>query len=358
MVDINAFRRNPNWLRGKGISSFIKHPGNKNQPHYNTLMRVAEQMAGTTGLDDPASGPGGFVQGLMPTGQVRMNEYDAGLVNMLRHLKNTEGGLTIPFSQYDSDMTPAKWREDVRGATLRAIQQGNLPKKGSLNYYLHKIKQGIPLTPIEEYEMAQMYYMNKKTGFQGMVRMPTGYNNIPSGTLTPFKTGEDVNFLDYQPIFENVELRQGDAADALNEWDINLSNLLASDPPYENQPSSYSENYDMQRYLSALNERINEGQPIVAFDSADAASKYADLGLNAQIMIRPDKSGAKAESRGDRLEMVATNIEGFDPLETLARFGHSRFVPNSRQQRDLLDFTLSEPQDAFEHGWAVLKGSQ
>jgi len=151
-------------------------------------------------------------------------------------------------------------------------------------------------------------------------------------------------------------LRQGDAADALNEWDINLNNLLASDPPYENQPSSYSENYDIQRYLSALNERINEGQPIVAFDSADAASKYADLGLNTQIMIRPDKSGAKAESRGDMAEMVATNIEGFDPLETLSRFGHSRFVPNKTKQGNIFDFTLSqETPTPFEHGWAVLK---
>ena len=85
--DIAGLKASPDWMRGKGIPSYVKHPGNKNKPHYNTLGRYAAQQAGTTGIQDPASGPGGFVQGILPEGTSQMNEWDVGLHNLTQHVK-------------------------------------------------------------------------------------------------------------------------------------------------------------------------------------------------------------------------------------------------------------------------------
>lgn len=365
MVDINAFRSRPDWMSGKAIKGMIKHPGNKNKPHYNTLMRVAEQMAGTTGLDDPASGPGGFVQGLLPTGKVRMNEWDAGLVNLLNHVGRGDFSVTAPVMP---DMSKDVWRDRIRGTSIQEINRGNIPKEGSLNNFTYRLNRtDAEFSPEELLAYARAYWLNKRTGISGGIR-PTkadshlrggGYNNNTFGDqYKPFLEGQHFDMSGFGSIFGDAEIRQGDAAEALREWDIDTDSLLASDPPYEGEPSTYSNNYSLQQYLRALDERIQEGQPVVAFDAGAASDLYADLGLTPQIINRFDTSGTKKKEVKIKPEMVATNIEGFDALDTLNRFEHSKFVPNSQQQRDLFDFTLSEPQNAFDYGWAVLKASQ
>tara|TARA_R110001632_G_scaffold1200_4_gene4914 strand:- start:7689 stop:8780 length:1092 start_codon:yes stop_codon:yes gene_type:complete len=353
--DIAGLKASPDWMQGKRIPSYVKHPGNKNKPHYNTLGRYAAQQAGTTGIQDPASGPGGFVQGILPEGTSQMNEWDVGLHNLTQQVK--EGGFTVPFDE--GPMDKKRWMEDIRGTTKREIERGNLPNEGSLNNTLHRLRQDLDwkdMTQEEKVAFARIYYKNKKTGMQGGIRATTGYNNNTAGSLRPFNVGQVDDLSHYAPLFAETELRQGDATEALQEWDVDKDKLLTSDPPYEGQPSTYSGNFALQGYLRQLQERLEEGQPVLAFDSAEVAPNYADIGLDPQIMIRPDNSSAQAKGRGPKPEMVAFgNIDGLDPLEVLSRYGHKKFVPDSKEQTELLDFELSEPQNAFEQGWAVLK---
>lgn len=357
MVDINAFRSRPDWMSGKArLSGMTKHPGNKNKPHYNAIMRAAQMLAGTTGLDDPASGAGGFLLGMMPTGQVNMNDYDSALMNVMRQIQGTEGGLVIPYSRYGGAMDKPTWNSDIRGSTITRINRGELPQEGSMNYYMHKIRQGIPLTPDEEREFAIMYLMNKQTGFQGGIRTETGYNNYTPGSLKRFTDAQDISLAQYQPLFANANLRTGDAADALREWDINDMNLLGADMPYMNEPSTYGIGFDTGRFVSALSERNEEGQPIVAFDSMDAADLYRDIGLDVEQIMRYDGTNPDAAKRGYVPEMVATNIEGLSPRNVLQGFGYHKNIP--QQQKDLLDWTTKKSADPFDYGWAVLKGSQ
>ena len=359
-IDLRALRNHPDWFKGKRNPLMVKHPGNKNKKQYNTIMREGARLAGTTGLDDPASGPAGFLQGLLPQGEVNMNEWDSGLTNLLDHVQQTPGGLDIPFSSMfeGQQMNKPKWMDEVRGATIQRINRGEEPKKGSLNYYIWMINNGIELDAAQKLGFAQAYYMNKKTGLQGGVRPSKegGYNNNTAGDLRPFKQ-PDLNLLDFQSLFENANIRQGDAGEALNEWDINRKNLLGSDPPYEGEPSTYSNNYDQMRYLRALLERHEEGQPIIAFDSAASNAMYEDMGLDTHTIIRPDNSAAKAKHRGDKLEMVATNIDGFDPIKTLRQHGHERFIPKSNEQSKLGEWVSEKSKDPFETSWdSLVKG--
>ena len=359
-IDLRALRNHPDWFKGKRNPLMVKHPGNKNKKQYNTIMREGARLAGTTGLDDPASGPAGFLQGLLPQGEVNLNEWDKGLTNLLDHVQQTPGGLDIPFSSMfeGQQMNKPKWMDEVRGATIQRINRGEEPKEGSLNHYIWMINNGIELDAAQKLGFAQAYYMNKKTGLQGGVRPSKegGYNNNTAGDLRPFKQ-PDLNLLDFQSLFENANIRQGDAGEALNEWDINRKNLLASDPPYEGEPSTYSNNYDQMRYLRALLERHEEGQPIIAFDSAASNAMYEDMGLDTHTIIRPDNSAAKAKHRGDKLEMVATNIDGFDPIKTLRQHGHERFIPKSNEQSKLGEWVSEKSKDPFETSWdSLVKG--
>ena len=104
-------------------------------------MREGARLAGTTGLDDPASGPAGFLQGLLPQGEVNLNEWDKGLTNLLDHVQQTPGGLDIPFSSMfeGQQMNKPKWMDEVRGATIQRINRGEEPKQGSLNHYIWMI---------------------------------------------------------------------------------------------------------------------------------------------------------------------------------------------------------------------------
>jgi hypothetical protein len=353
--DIAGLKANPDWMRGKAIPGYVKHPGNKNKPHYNTLGRYAAQQAGTTGIQDPASGPGGFIQGILPEGTSQMNEWDVGLHNLTQQVK--QGGFTVPFDE--GPMDKQRWMDDIRGTTISQINLGNLPNQGSLNNTLHRLRQGLDwndMTPEEKVAFARIYYKNKKTGRQGGIRAGTGYNNNTAGSLRPFNVGQVDDLSHYAPLFADTELRQGDATEALREWDVDTDKLLTSDPPYEGEPSTYSGNFALQGYLRELQERLEEGQPMIAFDSAEVAPLYADIGLEPQIMNRPDNTAPTGKHRGIKPEMVAFgNIEGLEPLELLSRFGHNKYAPDSKQQSELLDFELSEPQNAFEHGWAVLK---
>jgi len=335
-------------------AGYVKHPGNKNKPHYNAIMRYFANQAGTTGLQDPASGPGGFQAGLQAPGKVQMNEWSKGLHNLTDHVKR--GNFKVPFDE--GPMDKKRWMDEIRGATITPVRRGEIPHEGSLNDFLLQIMQGLELddmTPEMREAFAKIYYKNKKTGFQGGVREITGLNNNPSGDLAPFQRGQTDDLSRFAALFENAELRQGDATEALREWDIDLNSLLASDPPYENEPSVYSGNFALQSYLRELQERLEEGQPLVAFDSADVAGRYADIGLDPQIMTRKDASAAKGKAV-DKPEMVAVgNIEGLDPLEVLERFGFTGFIPDYEEEEDEGLFRFSEPQNAFEYGWAVLK---
>ena len=353
--DIAGLKASTDWMRGKAIPSYVKHPGNKNKPHYNTLGRYAAQQAGTTGIQDPASGPGGFIQGILPEGTSQMNEWDVGLHNLTQQVK--QGGFTVPFDE--GPMDKHRWMDDIRGTTISQINLGNLPNQGSLNATLHRLRQGLDwkdMTAEEKVAFARIYYKNKKTGRQGGIRAITGYNNNTAGSLRPFNVGQVDDLSHYAPLFADAELRQGDATEALREWDVDTDKLLTSDPPYEGEPSTYSGNFALQGYLRELQERLEEGQPMIAFDSAEVAPLYADIGLEPQIMNRPDNTAPTGKHRGIKPEMVAMgNIEGLEPLELLRRFGHNKYAPESKQQSELLDFQNSEPQNAFEQGWAVLK---
>ena len=35
--DIAGLKASPDWMQGKRIPSYVKHPGNKNKPHYNII---------------------------------------------------------------------------------------------------------------------------------------------------------------------------------------------------------------------------------------------------------------------------------------------------------------------------------
>ena len=73
----------------------------------------------------------------------------------------------------------------------------------------------IELDAAQKLGFAQAYYMNKKTGLQGAVRPSKegGYNNNTAGDLRPFKQ-PDLNLLDFQSLFANANIRQGDAGKA------------------------------------------------------------------------------------------------------------------------------------------------
>ena len=339
-------------------AGYVKHPGNKNKKHYNAIMRYFANQAGTTGLDDPASGPGGFQAGLRAPGKVRMNEWSKGLHNLTHHVQNQpRGGFKVPFDE--GPMDSERWMDEIRGATILPVRRGVIPHEGSLNDFLLQMMQGLELddmTPEMREAFAKIYYKNKKTGRQGGVRELTGLNNNTAGSLGPFNRGQIDDLSRFAALFENAELRQGDATEALREWDIDLNSLLGSDPPYENEPSVYSGNFALRSYLRELQERKEEGQPIVAFDSADVIERYKDAGFEPQIMTRFDNTSNKPEFRGPKPEMVAIgNIEGLKPLEVLERFGFTGFIPDYEEEEDDGLLRYSKPQNAFEHGWAVLK---
>lgn len=97
----------------------------------------------------------------------------------------------------------------------------------------------------------------------------------------------------------------------------------------------------------------------MAFDSVFPIEQYKDIGLDTTIINRPDNSGANPSLRGDKLEMVGVanipNMDGHSINELLQNHGYGRFLPKENKQTDLMDFMMSEPQNAFEGGWAVLK---
>ena len=360
--DIKRIKASPDWLRGKRMFEGVKHPGNKNQPKYNALTRRAVDLAQTTGLQDPASGPGGFLQGILPEGKVQMNEYDPGLFNLLEQIQNTEGGLTIPYDRFGGSMDKNRWMDEIRGSTITQMKRGEIPFAGdpmpSLNHFLSILNErGLEnMTPEEKRQMAIIYYINKHTGSQGGIRIPTGLNNNTAGALKPFFDAEPLNLLGWQNLLQNTELRQGDATDALREWDIDRNVLAVSDPPYEGEPSVYSDNWELQAYLKQLEERMQEGQPILAFDSWQAAPFYADMGFEPQQIMRRDTSGRHPNAKREpKFEMVAAaNIPGFDARSILSSIPKlSRFVPQA--QKGLLDYLKSESQNAFESAWGIVK---
>jgi len=306
----------------------------------------------------------------LPIGGGDYNELDAGTAALIEALSNqgTEG-IDIDWSMLqglnDQELKD-HWRTKIRGPNMTERKRGDVVSPDTLAYFDSVMRDGEPRSESMRLAQALNLFRNKRAGHVGQIR----HNKIPHEGMVWPSNPPDVptmrtlptmeNLLNYREPLQNVNVRQGDGAEALGEWDIRGKNI--NDPPYAGEPGTYGVGFDPRPMMGQLEERIQEGQPTLAFDSAKNIEAYKDIGLDTTIINRPDNTSGNTEMRGDKLEMVGVaNVENFDGHsinQLLENHGYGKFLPKENSlQRELgeWDFENSEPQNAFEQGWAVLK---
>lgn len=352
-----------------GMSPIVRHTGSKNKPHYRMLQRNALARAGATGIQTPFGGPANDILNVLPQGASDYNELDFGTAALVDAVKNQGNeGMTVDWSMLQglSDQELKDYfNRYIRGPNMTERRAGASIPDDTLTHFTALLRDRPYLTDEQRQRYALALYRNKRAGWRGQVRyaktpfegmqFPSNPPDVP--TMRNLPTSESL--LNYRDPLQNVNVRQGDGAEALAEWDIDNNKLLINDPPYSGEPGSYGVGFDPRPTLRQLEERIQEGQPVIAFDSIAPIEQYKDIGLDTTIINRPDNSGANPSLRGDKLEMVGVanipDMDGHSINELLQNHGYGRFLPKENKQTDLMDFMMSEPQNAFEGGWAVLK---
>ncbi len=349
-----------------GLEPLVRHTGSKNTPHHRMIERNLAQ--GQDRIQVPYGGPANEFFNILPQMGGDYNEMDIPTAALVEAVKNqSPQGTNIDWSMtqgLDDQELKDLWRTDIKGPNFTERKRGDPVPPDTLAYYDTLIRDGVPLTYDQRIAMALNLYRNKRAGHVGQIR----HNKTPFEGMVWPSNAPDVstmrslppseNLLNWREPLQNVNVRQGDGAEALAEWDID--GLLVNDPPYYGQPGTYGVGFDPRPMMAQLDERIQEGQPVLAFDSAKNIEDYKDIGLDTTIIQRPDNTSGNTKKRGPVPEMVGVaNVEDFDGHsinQLMENHGYGHFLPKeSSAQSALLDFELSEPQNAFEQGWAVLK---
>jgi hypothetical protein len=348
-----------------GLEPLVRHTGSKNTPHHRMIERNLAQ--GQDRIQVPYGGPANEFFNILPQMGGDYNEMDIPTAALVEAVKNqSPQGTNIDWSMtqgLDDQGLKDLWRTEIRGPNFTERKRGDPVPPDTLAYYDTLIRDGVPLTYDQRIAMALNLYRNKRAGHVGQIR----HNKTPFEGMVWPSNAPDVttmrslppteNLLNWREPLQNVNVRQGDGAEALAEWDID--GLLVNDPPYYGQPGTYGVGFDPRPMMAQLDERIQEGQPVLAFDSAKNIEDYKDIGLDTTIIQRPDNTSGNTKKRGPVPEMVGVaNVEDFDGHsinQLLENYGYGQFLPKEGSQTALLDFENSEPQNAFEHGWAVLK---
>ena len=91
------------------------------------------------------------------------------------------------------------------------------------------------------------------------------------------------------------------------------------------------------------------------FDSEHAQPFYEDIGIDTTLIGRPDMT---APTAADRKKLVPETV-GVANIDDFNASSINDIIGRDHPQFKLLDdeglFRFSEPQNAFECGWAVLK---
>tara|TARA_R110000824_G_scaffold3689_3_gene17429 strand:+ start:690 stop:1853 length:1164 start_codon:yes stop_codon:yes gene_type:complete len=372
-ADMAAIRRDLSGLTGQ--EPLVRHSGQKSKAHYRMMQRRALDASGAEGLMSPFGGIGGDVI-TSPGIPAYWNELDRGNVALIDAVRDQDAsGMHINWDDYIvDDVIPFDaWKDHIRGPNLTQWKGGAEIDPRSMAHFLEIMHQtdGI-LTPQQAWEYAQATFKNKRLGWRGNIRTDKSGrhpNNTPdtalmgldAKTLLPKKTTSLIggeNLRNFKNVFQNVQTRHGDAAEALEEWPWLKNYLQVDDPPYEGEPSTYSSNFDLERYLPRLAERAEEGQPILAYNAASEADRYRDLGLDVAEIWRDDQSAPDIKNRGLKGELVATanlgDLTAHDLADIIARTDKFKHLSKDAVEDEGL-FGYSEPQNAFECGWAVLK---
>jgi hypothetical protein len=355
----------------KGMAPIVRHTGSKNKPHYRMVQRNFADKAGIDGLQVPYGGPANDILNILPQGSSDYNEMDAGTAALVEAMSNQgTQGIDIDWSMLqglNDQQLKDHWRTQIRGPNVTERKRGDAVPPDTLAYYDTLMRDGEPRSESMRLAQALNLFRNKRAGHVGQIRH-NKVGNEHEGMLWPsnppdVKTMQSLpsmeNLLNYREPLKNVNVRQGDGAEALAEWDIDNKAGVINDPPYSGQPGTYGEGFDPRQMFRQLEERIQEGQPVLAFDSIDPIEQYKDIGLDTTVIQRPDNVSGNPEKRGPKPEMIGVaNVDDFDGHsinQLLQTYGYGKFLPKEGSQTALLDFELSEPQNAFEQGWAVLK---
>jgi len=374
-ADMAAIRRDFSGQRGQ--EPVVRHSGQKRKPHYRMMARrAADAVEGLRGQQIGHGAVGGDILNL-PGLPAQYNELDRGQVALVEALRDQDAsGMHINWDDYiEDDVIPFDtWKDRIRGPNLTQWKGGAEIDPTSMAHFLEIMHQtdGI-LTPSQALEYAKATFKNKRLGWRGNIRTDISGrhpNNTPDTALmgldpktllpkSPTSLIGGENLRNYRNLFQNVETRHGDSADAYDEWETDRHTLLQDDPPYEGEPSTYGTGFDLPRLLRRLQERREEGQPILAYNSAEALDRYLDAGFDVAEIWRDDQSGADIKRRGKKGEIIATgnlgDLTAHDLADTIA--GTDAFKHLSKdpvEDENLFDFFRSE-QNAFEQGWAVLK---